>query len=327
MIPSCLNDIVGFRKESLELPSKFGIYIESLPGLNMSDITAMADSDYPNTKAFLADKIDFSITNFISDIQGWILPKFRIGAMLDRFIAGKTQKGNITYKTGSANARGIKLIRVQDNNYGLIVIGEIKVMLNNTATFTLTISDTNGQSKDYEFNSEAGIFSVIQADFNSDASEVLITISPTSGGESPEDSLPANFKLYSGCGTCSSVSRTGFIAHGWNGVKQDTCTYGIVADITYQCDPGQIACLFRNNTTFQNGLRYRVGMDLMDEILGTDRANSKTIHNREQKQTYRDQWQLEMEKCLEILRETSNQMLAKPRTKCITCNQSRYYER
>jgi hypothetical protein len=67
-------------------------------------------------------------------------------------------------------------------------------------------------------------------------------------------------------------------------------------------------------------------VDLLDELINTVRANSKTIHNKEEKIELRAKFENDYERRMEILRVEARTMLSRPRTNCIACNGTRYAE-
>lgn len=317
---NCLRNIIGSNNPQWNVPSDFNLYVESLPGISRADIVAMADSDYPTTGDFIQDKVSFAMNMVVAELSQWIIQDFRQNSVLDRMKAGKYPTGAITYNSTQASNRGLKFTRKKNDDYGLLVIPNIKVLVNNSGSQTLTVTDNIGQTKTYTFTTVAGVPYELNTDFITDGGEVLMTLDNTS-------LATAQLKVGGCCNRPYNESNVGaWRVSGWDGSGEVDNTFGIIAEAQYQCDQSQIACIFRNSVSFQQACLYRLGVDLLDELINTVRANAKTIHNKEEKIELRAKFELDYERRMEILRVEARTMLARPRTNCIACNGTRYAE-
>lgn len=320
-LASCLRNIIGSNNPAWNVPSDFNLYVESLPGVSRADIVAMTDSDWQTTADFIQDKIKFSMNMVVAELSQWLIQDFRQNSVIDRMKAGKYPNSTVTYNAVNASNRGLKFVRQKNDDYGLLVVPNIKVLVNNSGSVTVTISDNIGQVQTYTETVTAGIPFEINTNFQTDGGEVFITMDNTA-------LATADLKLGGACcgnGYIKSAVEA-WRVHGWDGTKSVDNTFGIIAEVQYQCDQSQIACIFRNSPTFQQACMYRLGMDLLDEILVTGRANPKTIHLKEEKALQRDRFELDYTRRMEMLRIEARTMLSRPRTRCIVCNGTRYAE-
>jgi hypothetical protein len=317
---NCLRNIIGSNNPAWNVPSDFNLYVESLPGLSRADIVAMADSDYQTTGDFIQDKVSFAMNMVVAELSQWIIQDFRQNSVLDRMKAGKYPTGVIAYNTPQPLNRGIKFTRRKNDDYGLLVIPYVKVLVNNSGLNTITITDNIGQVKSVNFTAVAGIPTEVNVDFITDGGEAYLTLDNAS-------LATAELKVGGCCNRPYNESNVGlWRVSGWDGSGEVDNTFGFIAEAQYQCDQSQIACIFRNSVSFQQACLYRLGVDLLDELINTVRANSKTIHNKEEKIELRAKFENDYERRMEILRVEARTMLSRPRTNCIACNGTRYAE-
>jgi hypothetical protein len=302
------------------VPSDFNLYVESLPGISRADIVAMTDSDWQTTGAFIQDKIKFSMNMVVAELSQWLIQDFRQNSVIDRMKAGKYPNSTIAYNAVNASNRGLRFVRKKNDDYGLLVIPNIKVLVNNSGSVTVTIADNIGQVQTYTETVVAGVPYEINTDFITDGGEVFMTMDNTA-------LATANLKIGGCCGNHYQESAVGaWRVYGWDGTQTTDNSFGIIAEAQYQCDQSQIACIFRNSVSFQQACMYRLGMDLMDEILTSERANPKTIHLKEERLLQRERFETDYTRRMEMLRIEARTMLSRPRTRCIACNGTRYAE-
>jgi len=321
-LPNCLKNIIGSNKTDWNVPSDFNLYVESLPGISRADIIAMADSDWATVGDFIQNKVNFSQGMVISELSQWLIQDFRQNSIIDHMQVGVIPNGTaLTYNAVSATNRGVVVKRNRSDEFGLLVIPQVWLITNTSGASTLTISDNLGNTSTYAVTLVAGQKIQVTTDFRTDGSLVYITLNNTSIST-------AVLKTGACCGISYKKSRVGlWTASGWDGTNEIDNTYGIQADINYQCDQSQIACLFRNSVSFQQACLYKLGIDLLDEIMNTERANPKTIHKDPEKTLLlRSQFDTEYTRRLEMLRIEARTMLSRPRTECISCNGTRYSE-
>ena len=319
-LANCLRNIIGSNNPAWNVPSDFNLYVESLPGVTRADIIAMTDSDWQTTGAFIQDKVSFSMNMVVAELSQWLIQDFRQNSILDRMKVGKYPNDTVTYNSTTNANRGLKFVRQKNDDFGLLVVPNIKILVNNSGSVTVTISDNIGQTQTYTETVVAGVPYEINTNFITDGGEVFITMNNNA-------LATANLKTGGCCGNHYSNSAVGaWRVHGWDGTATTDNTFGIIAEAQYQCDQSQIACMFRNSVSFQQACMYRLGMDLMDEILVTGRANPKTIHLKEEKAVLRESFNENYLTRMEMLRIEARSMLSRPRTKCIACNGTRYAE-
>jgi len=319
-LANCLRNIIGSNNPAWNVPSDFNLYVESLPGVTRADIIAMADSDWQTTGAFIQDKVSFSMNMVVAELSQWLIQDFRQNSILDRMKVGKYPNDTVTYNSTTNANRGLKFVRQKNDDFGLLVVPNIKILVNNSGSVTVTISDNIGQTQTYTETVVAGVPYEINTNFITDGGEVFITMNNNA-------LATANLKTGGCCGNSySKSSLEAWRVYGWDGTATTDNTYGIIAEAQYQCDQSQIACMFRNSVSFQQACMYRLGMDLMDEILVTGRANPKTIHLKEEKALMRENFNNDYLTRMEMLRIEARSMLSRPRTKCIACNGTRYAE-
>jgi len=319
-LASCLRNIIGSNNPAWNVPSDFNLFVESLPGISRADIVAMTDTDWQTTGAFIQDKVSFAMNMVVAELSQWLVQDFRQNSVIDRLKAGRYPNNTIQYQIPVNQNRGLKFVRRKNDDYGLLVIPNIKVLINNSATVTVTISDNIGQIRNYTETVLAGIPFEINTDFITDGGEVFITMNNNLINT-------AELKVGGCCGNHYHESTVGtWRVYGWDGTQTIDNTFGIIAEVQYQCDQSQIACIFRNSVSFQQACMYRLGMDLMDEILTSERANPKTIHLKEERLLQRERFEVDYTRRMEMLRIEARTMLSRPRTRCIACNGTRYAE-
>lgn len=320
-LPICLSNIIGSRRTDWNLPSDFGLYVEQLAGVTQQELMAIRTPDYNSDGAFVADMINFSMSNIVQNLSQWLIQDFRQGSILDRADVGELPNGKaITFNPVNANNRGVRLLRTNNDFYGKLIIGRVDYIGNDTGAITLTISDNLGQIVTFTENATAGVPLQFQTNFETQGSLVIIT-TDNSTTSTADLSIAC-------CGRSYNMShRKGWRVEGWNGVSADTQTFGLKFEFTYECDQKQIACLFKNSVSFQQACLYRFGMDYCDQLATTPRRNPVTIHRTaEDIQIMRDKFETEMLRSLEMIRIEARQMLSRPNTHCIACNGTRYVE-
>lgn len=322
-LPQCLTNVIGSRNSEWNIPSDFSLYVEQLPAISNQAIVSMRPSDDATGEAFLRDKINFAMQNIVVNLSQWLTQDFRQGSILDRHSVGFIPKGTITYNTTKVANRGVKITRTRNDFYGLLRIDRVKVILNNSGAFNLIVTDNIGHNQSIAFTAVAGVPTEVNVNYTSQAGTAFVTIDNTVA-------LTAQIKTASCCDKGYDDShKGGFRVEGYDSTDPNVgypFTFGLIFEYTYECDQKLLACLFRNSVSFQMACLYRCGMDLLDELFTTYRANPKTIHISDETKEQRDKFEVEYTRALEILRVEARKMLANPKTDCLACNGTRYVE-
>jgi len=322
-LPNCLSKIIGSRKADWNLPSDFGLYIEQLPMVTQAELIAIRTPDYSNDAVFVQDMINFSMSNIVSNLSQWLIQQFRQGSILDRVKVGELPRsGVVAYNLVNASNRGIKIHNIRQDTFGIINVGAVRFLCNTNGSVTLTISDNLGQTETYTETAVAGEVVEFHTAFSSDGNLITITTDNTA-------IATANLEVAECCGRNYRMSYQNlFRVNGYDGTAISVNnTFGIMADITYQCDQKLIACLFRNSVAFQQACLYRFGIDYCDQIATTTRKNPLTIHRTaEDIDLQRAKFETQLNQNLEMIRVEAQRMLRNPKTPCISCNGTRYVQ-
>lgn len=326
-LPSCLwrSDnaggylaLVGSSNAQLGVTSPFGKNIESLPGLTRNDIYAITDSDFATGKAFFQDKVQFSLSELVADMTEWVLPKFRLEAVLDRPHLGQLKTGTQQYWGLSATPvkRGIIAERKWSDDYGMLTIESVTVLCNTSGSARLFIEDNITGITQYSFTAIAGQQVRVITNFNSTSTEVKIY---TYGNLINQGKVDVS----KGCTGCGEETGKQWKLRGWDGSNYANDTYGLEAQFVYRCDQGLIACMFVQTEAFQQAALYELGANLLREWIRPERANPKTLRTEKAMELLAD-FEDRKEKRLENLRETVTAMMARPRSGCISSNSTRF---
>jgi hypothetical protein len=322
-LPNCLSRIIGSRKTEWNLPSDFGLYIEQLPMVSQVELIAIRTPDYANDADYVQDMINFSMSNIVSNLSQWLIQSFRQNSILDRVKIGKLPKdGAITYNTVNPSNRGIKIYNVRQDTFGIINVGAVRFLCNTNGSVTLTITDNVGNSQTYTETAVAGQILEFHTAFSTDGNLVTVTVDNTA-------IATANIEVAECCGRNYRMSNSEFFrVEGYDGSSTAVNnTFGIMADITYQCDQKLIACLFRNSVAFQQACLYRFGVDYCDQVATTTRKNPMTIHRTDEDiDLQRGKFEVQLNQSLEMIRVEAQRMLRNPKTPCISCNGTRYVQ-
>lgn len=326
-LPTCLwrtdggtgfISLVGSQNAALGVTSFAGKNIESLPGITRNDIYAISDSDFATGAKFFQDKVQFALSELIADMTEWVMPKFRLEAVLDRPFVGQLKTGTQTY-WGLASTplkRGIRADRKWSDDYGIMTVESVLVLSNTSGSSRLYIDDNLGNTQQYPFTAIAGQQVRVITNYNTTGTQVTIYTYGNLVNQGKVD-------VSKGCASCGEYSGKQWLIRGWDGSDYSKDTYGLEAQMLYRCDQSQIACMFVQTEAFQQAALYELGVALMAEFVRPERANPKTLRP-ERALELMDMFNDKKERRLENLRETVTAMMARPRSGCISSNSTRF---
>ena len=270
MANKCFDNYITIKGSGVTPTS--GLYINDLPGINLRSAANVADSEYQSGLVFLQDKISFATQLCVEELRTYFLPYFRINSIVDdhRFGVFKTAALN-----PQASERGIKLKRHSSRMLKLRV-ERIKIKLQQVGfVHSVEITDGNVQTS-YDFKTDLNGEAEIDLSYLATEKEIFVTMDNAAIN-------PIDATIKKAC-NCYAHKGRYISGYGWNGTGTASSTFGLQVDVSAPCDEDEFACAIIHRLKFP--ILYRAGIEIVKEMIATDRLNSFTLLDQETAEFY-----------------------------------------
>lgn len=316
----CLRDYIGLRGCPPNNPES-ELYINSLPGISLASVDALANSEQATYAQVWADVQTRAIRRFTNAVNSELRKRFKLKSIRSSInIPKKVNVENITAAVAGDLRGFIVDLALSDDftqsNLQCIYVQELWLWINTVPAddfkvqiYEMWHEDGYDDSKAFELTLDVDDLTTgwnripVNETFNSD--KIFI-------GYEADDMISSELKLsdyianqlcsslsyvYGGCG---GASITGAIANlsgdALNVSSTGKNTYGLSAMFSIQCRYDNLVCGDKN--VFTTAFWYLLGVELQIERLHSTRINQWTM-DRKEAEELRDFYQVEFEKELE----------------------------
>jgi hypothetical protein len=307
---NCLENVVGIK--CLSSSSGSGLFLEDLNGINLKTAANIADSRFVSGLELLKSKRNFAIQAVKQDIEGLVLPYFRMNSLIDDLLIGEFKSNLLSSQPLS---RGVK-IKTKKSRLLRVRIKTIEIRIQE-ANFVHSVQIIDGNTvTNYGFETDSNGVAKIQVDHLTESNEVLVVM---------DNSVvtPFDASLKTGC-SCYSKSTEFLIGWGWNGSTTTTSTFGLRVESLAECDNDSLFCLIGHKLGF--AILYKTGIEIVKEWIASDRLNPVTIIDDGTEEFLLEEFSRDYKHAIKVLIEQIPELLSRVDDVCVVCNQSRYVE-
>lgn len=281
---NCLIDFIGLHSCKASEPES-GLFINSLPGINLENIDKLADAEQVTYKKVWEDVQLRAVKKLNSAVVNDFSSRYRMKMATEIVNLGKTVNTSANQTAPTAEYRGFS-IELDDANSGTapsvfqsIHIQNLDLYLKvaqNPVTIKIVDLDNGEELKVISLNGQVG-WNRIAVNESFDRFRVGViyecsTISSPFSGLPWDNDLSCNCVCTDFCGCCSVVK--GIKGTSLTAFEQENNTFGMSGVFTVKCSFDNLVC--NSKETFATALFYLLGHELMIERMFTDRLNRFT---------------------------------------------------
>lgn len=320
---SCLDDLVILRGFCSDATSISGLAVNDLPGIHIKQVASLANEEQKNFSG-VWDNVYKRATSIM---EGDVLVHFQSFMKTNILIDDETfgyYRNDYETEGSSANYKGVA-IKLFGSKYLKVFINKVFLRLenNSASSSTITIFDYNdGRTLDtVSFTPQDGLNEIPinkSYDMHGQKSRIFVAYDGAIADAMKSSSVSqydySRFAVIRG----AKVSKASAVTK--DNMDFDGETHGMVLDLTVNCSIENVLC--SNKYLFRIPLWYKLGAELMNERLNSDRINAYTMLNKEQAKERRDMYDEKYEKQLNSI--LSN-MEPTGDNLCFSCNKKRQY--
>ena len=285
---NCLIDFIGLHGCKASEPES-GLYINSLPGINLENIDKLADAEQVTYKRVWEDVQLRAVKKLHTAIVNDFSSRYRLKTVNEIVNLGRTVNTTSNQTPAAAEYRGIA-IELDDDNSGSapsvfrsIHIQNLDLYLKaaqNPVAIQVIDLDNGTVLKSISLKGQVG-WNRIQVNESFDSFRIGVVYNAATIS-SPYTGLPwdadynCNCVCTEFCGCCSLVR--GIKATSLIDIDYENNTFGLSAVFTVKCSFDALVC--NSKDTFATALFYLLGHELMIERQFTDRLNRFTTVDR-----------------------------------------------
>lgn len=288
-----------------------GLFINSIPGIDLKVASAIASAEYENGSKLLKEKIIDATKFVLNDFKRAIGPSFQFNAILEAANHCEFSKGSAFFWPVDSSNRGLKVSRYEQP-LAKIKLKRLFIRVNTAGPATIKIEDKN-EVYSYDTTLVQGLNVLeINEKFNDD--EIFITM------DNSAIEVSQGF-CFNSCNDCGGDVKN-LIVQGWNGTTVDTYLYGMNAEVVLECDEEELFCLALDKLYYS--ILNKSAEFVFDVMATTNRLNNIANVNKElakeKVEEYEDKYKKEFKESTKSL----SSLLKSFKGDCITCKGNKY---
>lgn len=316
---NCLTDYIGVLGCGANEPDS-GIYVNSLPSINLRQLNGIADAEQENFTGVWNDIQTRSQNKLLVDVSTRLRKRYKLNSFIESFKLSEiinplsflplNEERGFSYDTQNWGYNTLK------SQFFLINVEYIKLNLSFVTTNPILIQVIDFDSQKVLFSKSLLVANQIigwnlikvnksflnqRVKFVYDATEVVSV------------STPQDLLISHGCGCFNS--HCGGKLEGIKGATVGNDSFGLVAKISLACTYEPLICM--NKEIFSSPFLYLLGSEIMIERIYTERLNEfSTVGKEEAKELnnyFQSQYELGMENVISGISVSLNDC-------CIDCN-------
>lgn len=304
----CFNNFIGIKSCNTALTPRTGLFIEDLEGINLTLASGVAEEE-TGVELFQA-KLAYSYIRLKSDVLRHIQDYSRVNTVLENRRVGKYKD---TYLANAALDRGIKVTR-ENSRLSKIQIKDVTIKVNDTTVdkeFKIIDGDVETV---YTFSGSAGDEVTVITDYIAKRDEVLVVMDNS-------DVQVNDSSLYDSDCSCVKKNYRYFDVFGWNGTGTNSTTYGMRVNVNMVCSDDDIICLFNHRLGL--AALYGAGIEILKEVVESDRFNYITMFGIEAAQAKIEEWKEYYNSEIESQIDGIKSLLNRTDDICVECRKNR----
>lgn len=275
---NCIGtNYIGIRGDCDSSEPTSGLYINDLPGMSLKLASSLADEQQVTGVQLIRDFEKQAVRMVWNDIQAKLAKTIILKRVTDQFVTGYYDYDTPDYLAPVAAEVGLQLKKLDYDPYTGIRINYVEVRANTTASGqTLKIIE-GANTTSYTFDIQAGIPVRVYTNYASAGGEIRIVVDATAleledvnvGGGNNTSCINDHCCRF---GECADV-------WGWDGTKETSQSYGIIANISCECSQEQILCAYSD--MIAPAVQMKLAILIMLERLASSRVNYLVQNNDE----------------------------------------------
>lgn len=281
---NCLTDYIGVKGCGATVPDS-GIYINSLPSINLRQLQGIADSEQENFLGVWANVQERAQAKLLVDVSTRLRKRFKINSFIESFkliekidvatFAASAEDRGFTYDTQNFNGT------IQKSSFYTTNVEYMRMYLSAVTTNPLTIKIQDLETDEILFTKSIpaadqivgwNLIKVNKSYLNQRLKFVYDSTEVTSVSTDQTE------LINNGCG-CLNFGCGGTLA-GIKGADSSNNSYGLVAKISLTCTYEPVIC--SNKEMFAGPYLYLLGAETMIERIYTERMNEFTTVGKEE---------------------------------------------
>lgn len=319
----CLIDYIGLRGLCNDTVPPSGKYINDLPSISLKMLSSISNEEQ-QTYVDLWNEVQRATINDIeSDILIKMQKYFKTNLLIDNEYFGY-YKNNFPVNDASNFLKGAH-VKIYGSKFLDIYVNKILLRLED-------VVDTEGEIYIYNAN-DGRLLDTIEFDAVEGVNEIEINKRYKAEGQRLElficydgniaDNIETTYGDYFDYNSFMLL-RGGQIAVGSSvlssGITYSGNTHGLMVNLNVQCSISSFICSIRD--LISNAYWYKLGANITNIRLNTDRMNKFTLLNKEQAVELRDMYE---EKYSSNLESVLNNVEPTGDSICLVCNKKRMY--
>lgn len=316
---NCLTDYIGVIGCGAEVPDS-GVYINSLPSINLRQLQGIADSEQENFLGVWANIQTRAQDKLLVDVSRRLRKRFKINSFIETFKLNENLTATVL--PAAAELRGFKYDTQNNNGYSL----KSNFYMTNVEYLKLFLTAQTTQPVDvYILDIDTGEFlfqkSILVADqligwnlikvnksFLNQRIKLVYNSTEVNSVSTDQSDLINN-----GCG-CVNFNCGGELK-GLQDVNETNDSYGLVGKISLTCTFEPVIC--GNKALFAGAFLYLLGAETMIERIYTERLNEFTTVGKDEAKELNNYFQSQYDEGMDNIIDGISISL---NDCCISCN-------
>lgn len=320
-------------------PSNSNTYINQLPGVNVSVMASIADTEqetflnvFRDIEKRAIDKLSVVVTKLLSN-------RYKLKTFTGYFDLKKIKFDLINTTPQSASYKGLqfKLSNLDYHtisDFQSIFIDKVGIYLKQITTNPFDIKIVNGVTGEVLFTKTVPVteqivgYNTFNCGLKTNTNKLNILVDTTEIETVTTNELMelnggycgCSDYLFNGCNGYFTGIQTTDLTSTTN-VSEVQNTFGVYATVKVGCNYDSVICANKDSLTYP--LLYLMGAELMIETIFSNRINRYTTTDKEQAKELRDYFLSEFDKSIELVIQGLNVSTSDC---CIECNQNFQYK-
>lgn len=280
----CFDNLIGIHRTCSEVTPSSGLYIQDLPGVNLSVANAATDNETMSGVKLIEEKIEFAQNAIAAQLRNQLADKLKINSIIQNDTLGYYYDNLRVISSEADKLKGIKIKTTQYPNLELF-ISKIYLKLDQSVTTNIYIYDLMNDNllDTFEVTTVANVPTAVLVNkgYPTLKQQIQLFICIDSGvANTFETSLTPTGTCYS-CNGGSYSNRYLQVTGGSidssaqkidSNIAANTGTNGLSLDYSLNCSIEPFICNMGNQLAWP--MLHKVGSELMKELIYSRRLNS-----------------------------------------------------